>query len=44
MADHSNEIHVLEGYMADAGLEERVREVAELVRLDTWHGDEDMDT
>jgi nuclear pore complex protein Nup133 len=34
MADHQDEIRVLEGYLEEVGLEERVKEVARLVKHD----------
>jgi hypothetical protein len=43
MADHEHEIRVLEGLVRDAGLEERVREVSELVKRDeNEEGDVEM--
>jgi nuclear pore complex protein Nup133 len=43
MKDHENEIALLERFIAEAGLEERVKEVAELVRRDAENGlEEDL--
>jgi hypothetical protein len=45
MKDHEDEIAVLERYIGEAGLEERVKEVAELVRRDVevgWEEDVQM--
>lgn len=43
MKDHENEIALLERYIGEAGMEERVKEVAELVRRDAETGwDEDV--
>jgi nuclear pore complex protein Nup133 len=38
MKDHEDEIALLERYIGEAGLEERVKEVAELVRRDVENG------
>jgi nuclear pore complex protein Nup133 len=38
MKDYEDEIAVLERYIGEAGLEERVKEVAELVRRDVQDG------
>lgn len=40
MEDHQAEISVLERYISESGLEERVFEVAELVRRDAMEGAE----
>ena len=39
MQDHEDEIRVLNGYITEAGLEERVLEVIELVRSDEAQAD-----
>ena len=43
MQDHEDEIRVLNGYITEAGLEERVLEVIELVRSDEAQADGDVD-
>lgn len=43
MADHQDEIRLLERYMDEAGLEARMKEVAELVKRDAEGLGEDLD-
>lgn len=46
MKDHQDEIALLNRYIDEAGLEERVREVAELIKRDAERGEkvgEDID-
>jgi len=43
MADHENEIKVLSRYISHADLERRVKEVAELVKLDGEAVDDDIE-
>ncbi len=43
MADHEDEIKVLNRYIQEADLERRVKEVAELISSDVARGDDDGD-